>query len=116
MHTVPIFTDSLFRMLAEIKAFPQLDDFQDKPWSNRANYFIYFHWETIMLKAISPDNLQKSQAAAGVVAFIVSCVSRAQCTEGPSVLARGEANSFISEKVIVFMQKKRWKHFSSHKI
>lgn len=99
MHTVPSFTDGLFRILAKIEAFPQLDDFQDKPWPNRANYFLCFHWEASKLKAISPAHLPKTQAPAGVVALTVSCVPTPQCTEGPHVLAWGKANSFISVEV-----------------
>lgn len=80
MHRVPSPTDDFFRMLAKIKAFPQLGDFQDKPWSNRANYFVCFHWETSKLETISPAHLWNIQAPAGVVALTVSCapVPRAQ--------------------------------------
>lgn len=74
MHSVPSPTDNLFRMLANIKAFPQLDGFQDKPWSNRANYFVCFHWETSELKAISPAHFWNIQAPAGIVTLTVSCV------------------------------------------
>lgn len=84
MHTVSSFKDGLFRMLAKIKAFSQLDDFQNKPWSNRTNCFLYFHWEASKLKAISPAHLLKIQASAGVVALTFCCVLIPPGHRGPT--------------------------------
>ena len=93
MHTVPSFTDDLFRMLANIK----LDYFQDKPWSNRANYFLCFHWEASRLKAIFPAHLPSSSR----------CGLWQLCPHSrPTCAAGGRANSFISERVfeLVFIR------------
>ena len=98
MHTVPLFADELFTMLAKIKAFPKLDYFQDKPWSNRANYFLCFHWEASQLRAISPAHLLKIQAPEGIgVSAAVSPLSLAH--RGPTCAAGRGTNSFISEQV-----------------
>lgn len=122
MHRLPSPTDALFRMLAKIKVFPQLADFQDKPWSNRANYFVCFHWETSKLEAISRPTFGTSRLQQVLWLWLsaVSPVPRAQRTHMYWLEVK-PTHSSPRKFFNLWLKKKKWhdemtSHFTKFKI